>query len=344
MQRVGRSPNERSQAKQLLGADSSDRRPLADLRRTRHELRTLRTRMAARNEPTPDFDGIDWEGFCQQALGRKFGAAWQKIPAKNRGDWGLDGFVRGDGMVVQCYADDSVSNADQTRKQKGKLTTDVPKLRQHSTALEARLGMVVRTYVFLVPSFDDKDLLAHADAKAAVARGWGLSWIDPSFAIAIHDFDWLREEWRALRGGLRVTLDLRDAEPVPAPASGGPLAENLDRKLVAIPRLQANPSMSSDWRAWILDDYVKGIGLLRRLEDQSPQYADRITELVSAREQRLARRASAAEPLDDLNALTEELAEAIHRDVDSIADDDAARMAGAVVADWLLRCPLEYVP
>ncbi len=109
---------------------------------------------------------------------------------------------------MQSYADDSVSNADQTRKQKGKLTTDVPKLRQHSTALEARLGMVVRTYVFLVPSFDDKDLLAHADAKAAVARGWGLSWIDPSFAIAIHDFDWLREEWRALRGGLRVTLDL----------------------------------------------------------------------------------------------------------------------------------------
>src|SRR3954447_21997071 len=125
----------------------------------------------------PDFSGGEWEEFCRQALARRHGANWQKIPSKNRGDWGLEGFVRGAGIVVQCYADDSISNADRTRHRKGKLTTDVPKLRKNSDALRERLSMVVHHYEFYVPSFDDKDLLEHADKKSEMARGWGLDWI-----------------------------------------------------------------------------------------------------------------------------------------------------------------------
>lgn len=65
---------------------------------------------------------------------------------------------------------------------------------------------------------------------------------------------------------------------------------------------------------------------------------------MEGRESRLARRTHAAEPVDDLNALTAELAEAIHRDIASIDDEDVSCIAGAVVADWLMRCPLEYSP
>lgn len=300
--------------------------------------------MRARDEPKPQFEGTEWEDFCREALARKYDASWQKIPAKNRGDWGLEGFVRGRGVVVQCYADDSVSNADRTRKQKGKLTSDVPKMHKYREALQLRLSMVVRTYVFLVPSFDDKDLLEHADAKAAMVRGWGLSWIDPAFEIAIHDFDFLREEFRALRGGLRTVLDLGDPRPAPDTPSGGPLVANLERKLSAIPRLAGDESQVRGWRDFMLSDFIRGSGLLLRLDDRSPTYFDRITELIDGREHRLARRAHASEPLDDLNELTGELADAIHREVDAIADADVEAIAGAVVADWLMRCPLEYVP
>jgi hypothetical protein len=293
-------------------------------------------------EPTPEFEGNEWDEFCRQALARKYGTAWQKIPAKNGGDWGLEGFVRGEGIVVQCYADDSVSNRDRTRKQKGKLTADVPKLNKYSEELGARLAMVVHTYLFLVPSFDDKDLLVHADQKAEMARGWGLPWIAPAFAISVHDIDFLRAEWDALRGGLRAVLDLTNAVAIAPPREGGALVATLRRKLGAIPRLAGDPAQSQTWRQSLLSDFVHGTGLLLKLDQTSPQYADRITKIVDGRELRLARRTHASEPVDDLNALTADLADAIHRDIGSIDDDDAATMAGAIVADWLMRCPLEY--
>lgn len=256
----------------------------------------------------------------------------------------MEGFIRGQGIVVQCYADDSVSHQDRTRKQKGKLNADVPKLHKYREDLAQRLDMVVHTYLFLVPSFDDKDLLAHADEKADMARAWGLPWIDTNFAVAVHDMDFLWEEWEALRGGLRAVIDLSTAVAVAPPADDGELVVTLQRKLGAIPQLAADPARSQTWQQSLLRDFVHGNGLLLKLNETSPQYADRIIRIVDGREVRLARRTHAAEPVDDLNALTAELAEAIHRDIASIDDEDASCIAGAVVADWLMRCPLEYSP
>lgn len=295
-------------------------------------------------ESAPAFEGNEWEEFCQQALGRKYGAAWQKIPSKNCGDWGLEGFVRGQGIVVQCYADDSVSNQDRTRKQKGKLTSDVPKLQKYRDVLEAQLAMSVHSYLFLVPSFDDKDLLSHAKSKSVMVRKWNLSWIASEFEIGVHDMDFLREEWEVLRGGLRHLVDLAAATPLPPVPNTGKLTSTLTRKLAAIPRLAANAARAEDWRRSLIDDFVRGGGLLLELNDLRPEYADRITQIVDGREARLERRTHASEPVDDLNALTSDLAEAFHRDISALDDADAQRIAGAVVADWLMRCPLEYAP
>lgn len=290
----------------------------------------------------PTFDGDEWERFCRVALPLKYGAGWQKVPSKNRGDWGIEGFVRDQGIVVQCYADDSVSNADRTRKQKGKLTSDVPKLKANKAALEAQLEMTVDQYLFLVPRFDDKELLGHALEKSRLVRSWGLSWIDPAFAISVQDIDFLRMEWEQTRGSLRPVLDLSTVPSLASPGDDSELVRTLTRKLAAIPRLATNPHQQGVLRSGLLEDFVTGGGLILGLDDMSPEYADRIIEIVAGREASLARRSLAAEPVDDLLALTQELAGAIDRDVASLSDADAHRIAGAFVADWLMRCPLEY--
>ncbi|EHN10909.1 hypothetical protein PAI11_22190 [Patulibacter medicamentivorans] len=295
----------------------------------------------SRGDQALDFEGNEWEEFCRQALSRKFGAAWQKIPAKNRGDWGLEGFVRQQGIVVQCYADDSVSNQDRTTKQKAKLTADVPKLQRNTTVLEAVLDMQVDSYVFLVPRFDDKELLPHAKTKSDLARGWGLPWIAPSFAITVNDIDFLKEEWEALRGAMRPVIELA---PAAAFAPNAALVETLVRKLDVIPRLAADAGRADTWRQMLVRNYVDGNGILLRLDEISPDYHDRITRIVAGREKHLALRTDASEPLDDLMELTSSLAEAIHRDISAIDDADVQSIAGNIVADWLMRCPLEYAP
>ena len=306
-----------------------------------HDLRALRTlaQHMSPADPVPDFEGNEWDEFCQQALSRKYGAAWQKIPAKNRGDWGLEGFVRAAGIVVQCYADDSVSNTDRTRKQKGKLTGDVPKLRKYSEPLKRVLDMTLHTYVLLVPAFEDKELLPHAQDKSEMVRGWQLPWIDPSFAITVNDFDFVKEEWDALRGSLRPVIDLAGATAEPPPVE---LVQTLISKLGVIPRLAVDPKRAGTWRDWLQTEYVEGNGLMLKLDEVSPQYHDRITRIVAGRERNLALRTDASEPLDDLRELVKSLADAIHRDVAAIDDADAQSIAGGVVAEWLMRCPLEY--
>lgn len=293
----------------------------------------------SRGDPAPEFEGTEWEEFCRQALSRKYGSAWQKIPAKNRGDWGLEGYVRRAGIVVQCYADESVSNSDRTRKQKGKLTADIPKLRKYSEQLGQVLEMEVHTYVFLVPAFDDKELLPHAKDKAEMARGWSLPWLDASFAITVNDLDFLKEEWEALRGALRPVIDLAGGEADPPRSE---LVQTLSSKLDAIPRLAADPERAGTWRESLLTDYLDATGLLLKLNELNPAYADRIISVVAGREKHLALRAYASEPIDDLIELTNSLADAIHRDVATIGDTDARSIAGGTVADWLMRCPLEY--
>lgn len=79
-----------------------------------------------------------------------------------------------------------------------------------------------------------------------------------------------------------------------------------------------------------------------KLDDANPAYADRIVRIIDGREARLSRRATASEPVDDLIELIADLAEAFNRDISSLDDADAQSIAGAVVSDWLMRCPLEY--
>src|SRR5688572_20619798 len=100
-------------------------------------------------------------------MSQKFGAAWQAVPDRTQGDWGIEGFVRPDGLMLQSYATEGRTPAERSSHQKGKLTSDTQKLLKNSLELAALLdGTQAQNYVFLVPFCDDKAVVAHAQGIA----------------------------------------------------------------------------------------------------------------------------------------------------------------------------------
>lgn len=65
---------------------------------------------------------------------------FQQIPAKDRGDAGLEGFTN-DGCAYQCYApEEPLTLAQRTEKHKKKIYRDIKKFRENCTLLRGLLG------------------------------------------------------------------------------------------------------------------------------------------------------------------------------------------------------------
>jgi len=291
------------------------------------------------------FTGPEWQDACAHALEQKFGTRWQKIPDRNQGDWGLEGFVRPDGLVVQCYADEAMSNAARTTAQCDKLTRDLQKLLKYQAPLSKHLNMQVTTYAFLVPDFEDKDVIVHVTKKRLEVLGWGLPWIADDFEIVVKDRDFIALEWEALHGNVPNYLDLgietsalADAEQAPI---GNDLLSALDRKLRAIPRLQSDDTRRQEMHALLLRSYHRAGLTLRQMDVRSPSLADRVRELRVAREATLVLRSMASDGIDDITRLSSEMAAELRAER-SIAPDRVNDLAMGAIAGWLLECPLEY--
>jgi len=75
------------------------------------------------------WDGSDWEAHVLRLLQDQYGAEnVQKVPAKHKGDCGLDHFCLEKRVVYQCYAvEEPIDVARRATKQKSKMTTDIGK-------------------------------------------------------------------------------------------------------------------------------------------------------------------------------------------------------------------------
>jgi len=168
-------------------------------------------------------------------MSQKYGSRWQAIPARTGGDWGIEGFVRPDGLLLQSYATDGRSPSERTTYQKAKLTSDIRKLRDNSSEIQSAMGeLVIHQYVFLLPTCDDKSVIQHGERKAELVRGWGLPWIADDFHIVVQDFDFVRVEYEVLHGGHGATINLSPLT-LPDEVALSALVPNVDLSLPRFP-------------------------------------------------------------------------------------------------------------
>lgn len=138
------------------------------------------------------WDGNEWEAHVLRLLQDQYGHEnVQKVPAKHKGDCGLDYFCLNKLVVYQCYAvEEPVCVADRATKQKSKITTDIGKFCDAAKgAAEMFAGYGIKRWILAVPLNDSKEVVQHALKKSGEVIAKKLSYVDPDFQILVHDKD-----------------------------------------------------------------------------------------------------------------------------------------------------------
>ncbi|MEX2375519.1 MAG: hypothetical protein WD942_08060 [Dehalococcoidia bacterium] len=290
------------------------------------------------------WDGEEWEAHILHLIQAEYGAHnVQKVPAKHKGDAGLDFFCLHEPLVYQCYAvEGPVDVATRAAKQKSKMTTDINKFCDpEGGAAVVFKDRKIKRWILAVPLHDSKEVVLHAAKKTAEVKAKKLSYVDEDFQILIQDqetFD--PETWErrmALRRRIRpLVSEPTDAEVAAVSDGDESLADNLRTKLgIRLP----DPSALEDAVDDALRVFVQSENAKDALRSIAPEPYEDVVRLISERLRRI-RMGSRASEGDRLDSEIDGLKGAILTSVPNLDPATAETIAVGAISEWLMRCPL----
>jgi|ERR1022692_1607904 hypothetical protein len=293
------------------------------------------------------WDGKEWERYCMGLLRLHHGAhELHEVPDRHGGDLGLEAYAS-NGCAYQCYAAlEPLSTSELYENQRDKLTVDLTKLKNKKADVARLLGsIVIRRYMFMIHRHDSHKLVQHANTKAAEVKAWGLTFVADDFEIVVITDDAFPRE-RASILGLREVL--MDVPLSPVDDLGTWTSENqglvatVNRKLTALP---LSPQRREKYIEQLLQQYLNGENVLSRIREKYPDQWQAAVRCKGSKENRLV--LEHGELLDSpstgqLTKLARELTDDLRSAVPPMDIEVAKSLAWHSLADWLIRCPLDF--
>ena len=296
------------------------------------------------------WSGNEWQEHVLLLLKRHYGpGGFQELPDTDQGDAGLEGFSN-DGCAYQCYAPEEPLTVQQRAdKHKRKIYKDLRKFCKNQALLQPLLGLVkVKCWILVVPRFDSKDVVAYAETQAANVRATGLSYTTANFCARVTNGDeFAVEREQLLRAGL-AKISVQVPAPVQAELDQwsqihANLVRVLDGKLARMkPTSQA--AALADLRGLLIGHYVTGQNAISALHNDFGELYEKVVEIKAQHEQFLATESMTATGLpsqvlrETIGAYEKTLIEKVL----GIDSHTAKMLVWEAVADWLLRCPLDF--
>ena len=293
--------------------------------------------------------GDDWEAWANRLLSHHYGPTdYQRVPAKDRGDGGIEGFCLSKREAFQCYGcEEPIIVEERFKKQRVKMTADIKKFVDNKLVLQRLFGpLKMKRWVFFVPHFDSKEIVAHAARKTQEVIDAGLPYVDDDFYVVVcqeTDFAVARDQLiNATSQGLKFTTASITTEDVKAwTQSNDVLLGVLKGKIDKLPTLRTQVQRDA-FVIKVLHWYLSGQALLDRLREY-PQVYEKVIETKSHREEFLAMGAlnGSASNVVVLETI-KDFKDTLKREAKELHDFCADQLAYEAVADWLIRCPLEF--
>ncbi|MGX7708548.1 hypothetical protein [Methylobacterium sp. Gmos1] len=292
------------------------------------------------------WDGNDWEDHVLRLLQDMYEAHnVQKVPAKHKGDCGLDYFCLSKSVVYQCYAvEEPIDVPTRATKQKSKITTDIGKFCDPLKGAASMFnGHRIERWILAVPLNDSREVVEHALKKAAEVKAKSLSYVSNDFQILIHDRgDFDDETWSR-----RAQLRKRIRPIVPAPTQ-----DDITRKIHSEQKLTENLREKLDHRFsdtssldYAVDNalyvFVEAENTKDILRTISPDAYEEVTRLISQRLRRISVGSRGGNGVDRLDTEIDGLRASILSAVPNLDPGIAEVIAFGAVSEWLMRCPLK---
>ena len=299
--------------------------------------------------PLSGFEGMaggEWQVLCIRVLHEHHGGGnLIEIPDDDRGDHGIEAFSL-DGTVYQCYspAGEPLSGAERLRKQRRKMNDSCTDFIGNAAKIEALLpeGLKIVRHVLLMPHITSKELVALAAKLTKVIRDEGLSITDGEFCI-------VPTTLRAYEGAMYevVNRQLRklDLPPLSEPDYSGiadPQVEVMHTKL-AKTAAYSDDGARGRFVTRLLENHVSGLSYREFVHDQFSELAQELDEQLVDLEDRLGVQypLSHTDP-DGLLGTVLRDTETTVADVLNTRNSHSRVMAEGQIADWLMRCPLDF--
>jgi len=298
------------------------------------------------------WDPNDWELHALGLLQDRHGAVnVMKVPARHKGDFGLDYYCLCDRVAYQCYAvQEPCEVADRAEKQKAKITTDLRKFCRRRELATLFAGIKLNRWILVVPIHDSSQVNLHLTAKTTQVRACGLSYVAHDFEVLIHDLDCFDADSREVRALQRRLITLPPQPPTPEQIdswtqASNPLVTALSEKLAK--RLGSHdPAQLDEYVLESISWFLEKENALESLRQDAPQLHEALAGVISRHATRLSFVGSPEQATAHqiLKSEVETLVAEFKQSVPNFSDDSAQQLALGTIVEWLLRCPLDFPP
>ena len=300
-----------------------------------------------------------WENFCDHCYSMSYGqeANWQKVPAKYKGDCGIEGYLRQGEIVYQCYYPDDNTPKIYYEKLRTKMHNDLEKLIKNKDRLTSiGLDKKIKEWHFVIPEYKDKQILEYRTKKQEKIRQLKLEHIDPNFIIVLKTYTNF-DDIVKLKTSLMLSNKLKEKSFIGKyenvdyfSMDNNVKVQNVKRKCLVLNKNFNEPEYLEAYKNLVntfMNYYVKGIIILKNLQKQEKLVYEAINESASSYKEEAITKASlnagqiSPEVLDEI---TDEFEEELRKTFKDIIDDIfIKRMSTYIVSSWIADCSLNFI-
>ncbi|WP_126388902.1 hypothetical protein [Pseudanabaena sp. ABRG5-3] len=294
------------------------------------------------------YEGEEWEAYIQLLLKRHYKLNYQEVPAKHKGDFGIEGYSSC-GAVFQCYATEAYETNQRYEAQRDKITTDIGKFIKNKAEFIKLFGnTVINRWILIVPVFDSALLAQHASKKAKEVLDLNLPYVSNDFKILIVRDDHFAKERNELANVGVIDIDVPDAEINSENREewlnlNDGLVKNLDTKGQKILSLAPDDKLES-FKRLIIDQYLSGQNLLNQLSNNYPDLYASLSnyKLTYEKELFMTSLINDAPSNQFFSKTHKEYEQNIKNVTPNLSSTIIKKLSLEAISDWLMRCPLDF--
>ena len=291
--------------------------------------------------------GKDWENLCIQVLHEHHGAGQViEIVDDDRGDHGIEAFTL-DGYIYQCYSPEGepLKSSVRLSRQREKLNKSISDCIENESDIQSLIhsNLKITRYVVLVPYITSKELTKLAKTLTDTLRAANLTFAAPNICVLVLTLNAYEKSKRAIVSRQLDRLRLPSIDEIDLSSVSDPQIETMHTKLARTTRY-ASDTRRHAFIERLLSNYISADAHKAFISDQYTELATELDErLLDLEERFLVQYPLAHAEPDGLLSVVLSDAESAIAEVLNSTSSDSRVIAEGQVADWLMRCPLDFV-
>lgn len=303
-----------------------------------------------------DMDGNKWEDLCNKVYKMRYtNEGYQVIPARYKGDCGIEGFTS-TGIVTQCYYPDAnYSPNELDKKLKKKVTTDINKIKLHESDLYSLGVNEIKEWHLITPEYKDRRILEHLNKKKnellELKKKGELNIISDDIKLYIKDQDNLIPELQILTLNLKeYKIDMPEITGIDYTECDSEKMNNIKRKLNNLLLSQNGVVEESELNELVniyVEFYLKGLQILNKLEKDSPVIYEKLIELENSYKAEVEIKCMINQDrsmnYNIFNETLNEFENKLRIELgDAVTESFIGKIKQELIGKWLADCPLNF--